>query len=150
MSKDRPRILVDQREKTPWEFKDWESDVRTMPTGDYTLEGFEKVVSVERKGGVAEFAQNLYQDRFERELARLDEVRHPFCVLEFSMEDLLSYPKGSGIPYSRYKYLRSTGPSLLRRLNQYQLRFRARFVFAGAQGKAFVVSLFKRVLECTV
>lgn len=56
------KIVRDQREKAPWYFHDIEarkgegggfvvveSIVRTLKTGDYTIDGFERSLSVERK-----------------------------------------------------------------------------------------------------
>ncbi|MBN1605497.1 MAG: hypothetical protein JW940_02635 [Polyangiaceae bacterium] len=47
---ERPRILVDHREKRPWAFSD-AVDVETvvLPTADYSLAGFSDQVAVERK-----------------------------------------------------------------------------------------------------
>ena len=117
-------------------------------TGDYTIVGFEETLVIERKGSIAEFAGNLYQPRFEAELARLSEYPHPFVVLEFTIEDIFNFPASSNIPRSRWKYLRVTPASFLKRICEFQQRFpRVHFIFAGTRGKAFAASQFKRLLE---
>ena len=57
------KVIKDTREQNGWFFTPYEKcsgmEVKTLHTGDYTLEGFEDVVCIERKGCVAEIAMNL-------------------------------------------------------------------------------------------
>ena len=48
-------------------------DVSTLHTGDYTLEGFEDVVCIERKACVSEIAMNLGKKKnaFNAEMERM-------------------------------------------------------------------------------
>jgi len=47
------KVLVDTREQCPWKFTEnsWcsGSEITTLKTGDYTLEGFEDKLCVEKK-----------------------------------------------------------------------------------------------------
>jgi hypothetical protein len=138
-------VLVDTREQIPWEFPG--SRPATLKTGDYTLEGFETSLCVERKRNTGEIAANLTQDRFERELGRMDEFPFSFVVCEFTLADLLAFPRNSGIPPHRWKWVRLTPQFLLKRVMELQLAFKARWVFAGDHGRAYASSLFKRIVE---
>lgn len=71
---DLPVIVVDTREQTPLAFETLPSKVGTLTSGDYSVEGLEHVLAVERKS-VADLVGSLTQgrDRFERELHRLRE-----------------------------------------------------------------------------
>jgi DNA excision repair protein ERCC-4 len=145
------RVIRDTREQAGWSFPAKERCLGTvegtLPTGDYSLAGYEDVLAVERKGTVAEFAQNVNESRFERELARLDSFMYPFVVLEFDLSDLLRFPEGTNIPRHLWGSLRVTPQFLLKRLNDFQVAHRAHFVFAGRFGRQFVSSLFKRVVD---
>ena len=73
----RPAIIVDTREQTPLDFRWTEAEVVVtgLPTGDYSLVGYESLIAVERKS-----LSDLYgcigreRERFERELVRLEEI----------------------------------------------------------------------------
>jgi hypothetical protein len=149
------KVIQDTREKQGWEFapsKHCEGMVvGTLKTGDYTLEGYEDVLCIERKGSVSEVSGNLcHPDKwpaFERELARLDAFPHPFIILEFTIDQLVQHPIGSGIPKSRFWQVKVKGPFLLKRLIEIQLDHRCQIVFAGDRGKEYASSIFKRVVE---
>ena len=67
-----PTIIVDTREQTPLPFANLPTERRTLATGDYSILGFERDFSVERKS-VADLVQSLTRerDRFSRELQRM-------------------------------------------------------------------------------
>lgn len=147
------RIVCDSRERSGWSFAaDLKksclgSVTRALKTGDYAVEGHEMALVVERKATTAELARNLGEKRFYDELERLDAVGHPHLVCEFTLADLLAFPKGSGVPPYLWRRLRATGPSLLARLHALQLKYRTRVTFAGKDGKAFTHSLFRQYLR---
>jgi hypothetical protein len=118
-----------------------------LDQGDYSIQGLESLVIIERKGGIAEFASNVTQNRFEEELVRLDTVKYPWVLLEFNMSNLLAYPKGSGIPKKKWKQLRFNGFYILKRMLELEMQFRSRVIFCGSDGKIVASSIFKRVTE---
>lgn len=88
-----PTVLVDTREKDPWEFKGRE--VRVMPAalaqGDYTLRGAQGAggVIIERKSVEDLFlTMTRGAERFQRELERIKKVGYAFScvVVEGSLE----------------------------------------------------------------
>lgn len=123
--------------------------VEGLPTGDYTVRGLETVLCIERKASTGEFSQNVSQARFTRELERMREFQYAFVVLDFSMDDILNFPANSGIPNSKWKYLRVTPEYLHRRLCELMVQFpNISFVLAGkGGGSAVAYSLMKRVID---
>lgn len=96
-------ILIDSREQHPYQFQGLISDarqgrrpitvrqeVRGLPTGDYSLEGCEAQIAVERKSA-ADLFHTLGQgrDRFERELVRLADLPVAAVVVEAEWSEIL-------------------------------------------------------------
>jgi hypothetical protein len=120
----------------------------TLGTGDYSLIGFEDRFVIERKGRSSEFAGNLFEARFLRELDRLDAFQHAFVFLEFHLSDLVHWPATSGIPASRRKQLRLTAPAYVKRFWELTLQHpNIHFQFVGDHGREAASSLFKRIVE---
>lgn len=153
MSCPKYTIIIDSREQQPWEFRASTrcagTVVEKLDEGDYSLRGCESVFRIERKASTAEIAMNLNEKRFLRVLERLDNIQHAFVVCEFTLADLLAFPANSGIPRSKWRHLRVTAPFLLRRIQELELNYRARWVFAGEQARDYAMGLFKRIMECT-
>lgn len=127
--------------------------IATLKTADYTIEGCESIFAVERKGSVAEIAQNLTTsskwDDFKNELIRLEEFQFPFVICEFPLSLLKTFPIGSGIPKDRWPSIKVTPQFLLMRLEQIWLHFKTKWIFADTPGLGREVAsgLFKRVSE---
>ncbi len=142
-------ILRDSREKLNhgWMFEEDDfikrTNIYSLPTGDYTIRGYENDFIIERKGSTSEFANNIFEERFERELVRLEEFKHPFIVLEFSFEDLLTYPVNSGIPPKFWNKVKLNGKFLVSAFNRYQMKYKTKFILAGKNGMDCAKSLFK-------
>ena len=71
---------------------------RRLKTGDYSIVGLEADFTIERKGSVSEFFGNVMEKRFERELVRLNMMKYPYILLEFTQADIDKFPVDSGIP----------------------------------------------------
>lgn len=145
-------VIRDTREQAGWLFPAQEPNCLgtvpgTLKTGDYSLKGYEKIFTIERKGSVAEFAQNVCQKRFERELQRLDNFEYPFIVLEFTMADIIEWPQSSGLGPAIIKKLRLSPQFLLKRLNEFQLQYKTKIMLVGGYGRFVASSLFKRICE---
>lgn len=150
-------IIRDTREKQGWDFppdgKCMGIEVATMRTGDYTLKGFEDLICIERKKSPSELAGNLgiKKKPFEAEMQRMKDFKYPFIVCEFSMTDLLEYPKNSDIPRSKLDKVIIGGKYMLKCLLEYQLEYNIKILFCdNAQHAATVAaSLMKRLYEIT-
>jgi len=146
-------VLRDTREKEGqgWSFRKSSrcggTVTRKLDTGDYTLEGLENYLTIERKGSVSEWAKNVTEARFERELERLDAIQHPWILLEFNMTDLMNYPVGSGIPRAKWRYLKFRGPFILKKMTEMMMQHRVRIVLCGSNGKEVASNIFKRTVE---
>ncbi len=99
-------VHIDQREKNPFRFTGLCADAAKnkrplivptefvhMPTGDYTVAGFESRVCVERKS-LADLFSTLSQhrERFEREHQRMAEMHRAMVVVEAPWYDVCHFP----------------------------------------------------------
>jgi ERCC4-type nuclease len=148
-------ILRDTREKQGWDFpRDalclGVEDI-ALKTGDYSMKGHESVICIERKKEVAEIAGNIgkYKKRFEAELERLRAFRYAYIVCEFSLQDIIDYPKFSRVPKQRRENISITGKYVLKCLIEYQLKYGVHVIFCeNAENAAvFARSLMKRIHE---
>ena len=64
-------IIIDTREQQPWAFKHHSVANRKLDTGDYSMEGFEDIFTIERKKSISEIANNIVESRFSNALERL-------------------------------------------------------------------------------
>ena len=83
------RIIVDTREQQPWSFEDYSTSIAKLDTGDYSIEGLEEIICIERKKSVSEVANNITESRFKDVINRLKEIKYPFVLLEFDLNDVL-------------------------------------------------------------
>ena len=77
---------------------------RRLQTGDYTIEGFEKILAVERKDSILEVALNIsgkHRKRFEAAIQRLARFKHKYFIIEDDPKNILrtvrKLPKKSSI-----------------------------------------------------
>jgi ERCC4-type nuclease len=142
------KIIRDTREQKGWDF-DKTADclgftVGKLDTGDYSVEGVPDLC-VERKGCVGEIAGNFFEDRWEDVLGRMSQFKHSYIICEFELKDVVTYP------YNMPKFLRDKikvrGPTLLKKISEYEVKYGVRFVFAGKYGKQYFMSLAKRLCQ---
>lgn len=88
-----PRIAIDTRENLRYMFDGYESFRTTLATGDYSLEGFEDRLAVERKNhSDAWGCLTDGRKRFERCLERLALLDRAAIVIEASMAEFVVPP----------------------------------------------------------
>ena len=85
----QPIILVDSREQTPLLFANLTTERATLATGDYSVKGFERDFSIERKS-IGDLVQSLThgRDRFSRELQRMRAFDFRRLLIVGSLSDL--------------------------------------------------------------
>jgi ERCC4-type nuclease len=99
-------IAVDTREQAPWSFLGIKADAKdnekpllvktvqkTLQTGDYSIEGLEGQIAVERKSHsdlVGSVSSG--RDRFEREFVRMSTMPYAAVIVEASMAEILHHP----------------------------------------------------------
>lgn len=95
ISKSDLTIIVDTREQRPLEFKSAKTIPGTLHEGDYSLEGYEKKVSIERKS-LSDLLGSLgrNRDRFFQEVLRLEPYQFSAIVIE---SDLATIKKGNWV-----------------------------------------------------
>tara|TARA_Y100000356_G_C11187416_1_gene250211 strand:- start:235 stop:717 length:483 start_codon:yes stop_codon:yes gene_type:complete len=144
-------VIKDTREQEGWFFTQTtacDGMVREkLDTGDYSLRGYEELLAIERKGKISEFARNIVENRFERELERLEDFDYPFMLLEFDMKDVLDYPRSSKLPNSKRRLTKVTGGFILKRIIEFQIRYKTKILLCGEEGWKVALSIFKRVVE---
>tara|TARA_R110002020_G_scaffold133090_3_gene297017 strand:+ start:3824 stop:4279 length:456 start_codon:yes stop_codon:yes gene_type:complete len=146
-------IIQDTREQNPFSFAfyDCETTIATLKTGDYTLQGYEEVIAIERKKSTSELATNLgkYKDRFEREMERLSKFDHKYIVCEFTEADLLQFPKNSSIPKRIVKYIRMNGKFMRKQLYKYEDEYGVQIIFCDGKAEAEreVMEIFGEIVQ---
>jgi DNA excision repair protein ERCC-4 len=131
------RIVIDTREKHPYSFdgSDRGTIRKALPAGDYSLEGFEDSIAIERKS-LDDWVNTIIHNRgrFTKELAKLRDYLFAAVVIEASIHDVMTH-----------QYKSDTTPgSVLNISNSIDMAYApVRVVFAGsrAAGVATVLSL---------
>jgi ERCC4-type nuclease len=140
-------VIRDTREQTGWWFP--ESDecagttVSKLDTGDYTIRGLENEFVIERKKNLAEFAQNIVESRFEREMERLAQFRDAFLLIDCSPSDIDIFPANSGIPRHLHSKSRISPNFILSKLRYYQNKFGVYIILTEGMGKTWAERLFR-------
>lgn len=90
---DKPTIIIDTREKQPYAFDEEKAkSVRgKLDAGDYSLDGLESKVAVERKS-LADFVSTVLRGRrrFSKELRKLAQMDAACVVVEADLIDVIS------------------------------------------------------------
>ncbi len=88
---DMPPVVIDTREQHPYAFPG--AVTGTLPTGDYSLQGCEDRIAIERKTKSDAYA-SLGRDRprFRREVERLGALAYGAIVVEAGLPDFLRPP----------------------------------------------------------
>jgi DNA excision repair protein ERCC-4 len=88
---DRLKIVIDTREQKGWTFSGSQVDVvrKALPAGDYSVEGLETKVVLERKN-LGDFVNTVIHDwiRFRKELIRLSGYDFAAVVVEADAADV--------------------------------------------------------------
>lgn len=148
-------VIKDTREQEGYFFSAFNTCAgmieQKLDTGDYTIQGFEDKICIERKGCVEELAVNLGQKKqaFMNEIERMKVFPHKFLILEFSLEDLVKFPDETRIPIKNKASLKITGKYMLKCLFEFQLYNDIHILFCGNKYNAFlaVSSILKRINE---
>ncbi len=148
-------VIKDTREQDGYFFSAFNTCAgmieQKLDTGDYTVQGLEDKICIERKGCVEELAVNLGQKKqaFMNEIERMEAFPHKFLILEFSLEDLVKFPDETRIPIKNKASLKITGKYMLKCLFEFQLYNDIHILFCGNKYNAFlaVSSILKRINE---
>lgn len=92
----KPTLIIDTREKTPWDFDgddEFEAIEHTkLDGGDYSIKGMEHIIAIERKANADELFNNFTQnkERIFAEFERLKDHKLKIIVIEQSCEDVFN------------------------------------------------------------
>jgi len=136
MKKDEFNIIVDTREQNPWEFGNHTTSRIKLDTGDYSIEGLEHLLAIERKQSVSEVANNITEKRFPAFLERLSEIPHRFMLFEFDLEDVYNFPIGSDIPKDKWNKLRVSNNYILKYLSLININYNIQTIYCGDAANA--------------
>lgn len=93
-----PPIIIDKREQLPYSFKTVSDPPpvtknSTLKSGDYSIEGFEHLVAIERKTPEDLFgSMGRRRKPFEREFQRLAELKYACLMIEDDWWNILKNP----------------------------------------------------------
>lgn len=158
MKKNNFTIIQDTREQTPFKFvldgaeETVAVEIGTLKTGDYSIQGLEDKLCIERKASVEELANNLGREwsRFQNELERMRSFPHAFIVCEFSIPDVFDYPENSmRMKNSQKEKVKLTGKFIIKKIMEIELEYNVKFMFCNNKYYACraVYSLMKRTNE---
>lgn len=84
-------IIIDTREQRPYFFPEFTTAPAALPAGDYSIQGWEKLIAVERKT-LSDYIGSISQGRkrFMRELQKLQSYWYACIVVEANMEDIFN------------------------------------------------------------
>ncbi len=123
------RIVIDTREQEPYGFACGVVR-RALPAGDYSADGYEDVVAVERKS-LPDFSRTTIHEfaRFAAELDQLAHLPHACVVVEGDLDHVLRGQAGAA--------LRGVSPeSLLGAAVHIQVRFGVPVIWCGSRQAA--------------
>jgi DNA excision repair protein ERCC-4 len=90
---DKTIIVVDTREQFPFRFCSPEIQIvkKALPAGDYSIDGFETTIAVERKE-LNDYVNTIIRDkdRFKRELLKLQQYQDACIVVEASLQEIMN------------------------------------------------------------
>lgn len=149
MSNNNFTIIVDTREQKPWVFSDHATAVQKLDTGDYSVQGLEHLLCIERKRNVSEIANNITESRFKDVLSRMSKYRFPFILLEFDLQQVLDFPIGSDIPKSVWPKIKISPKYILKCIMEMSLLYNIYVIFCGSKPNAeiYATSIMKKVYD---
>jgi ERCC4-type nuclease len=124
-------IIIDTREQQPWKFENYTIANTKLDTGDYSIEGLEDILAIERKKSASEFANNVVEKRFVDVVERLSNIKYAFLLLEFDLKDILKYPFGSTVPKKVWNKIRISPAFLMKHILELQMYHNIIVCFCG-------------------
>lgn len=149
MKHDDFTIIVDTREQIPWEFGFHITAKKKLNAGDYSIEGLEHILSIERKKSVSEIANNITEKRFVRALDKMAKIPHKFILMEFDVDDIYNFPVGTDIPKKLWDKLKVSNKYIIKYLIEIQLNYDIHIIYCGDSDNAekLAISIMRRIYE---
>lgn len=125
-------IIIDTREQQPWSFEQYTTASRKLDTGDYSIEGLEDILCIERKKSISEVANNITESRFINVIDRMSHYKYAFLLLEFNLEQVLNYPIGSNLPKKLWDKVKISPAFIVKHILELQLNHNIKVLFCGS------------------
>jgi ERCC4-type nuclease len=122
---------------------------QALPTGDYTVRGFERELCIERKATVTEIAQNVTKDRFLRELDRMLEYKYRYLICEFDIPEVLGWPHNSPYLAKIVNKIRVNPQFIMSSFAMMQVEYGINVIFCSTRfyAECCAVNIMKRISE---
>ncbi len=154
MVRSKPVLLVDSREKTPYDFEgdDAFSAIKhtKLDAGDYSIEGLSHIIVIERKASVDELFLNFTKDikRIHAEFERLKDHKIKVIMIEATCEDVMN-------PYKYYinqKGINKHSPKMpvavvINGLTNLMLQHNVHVFFGGNKAQSMTRGILLRAYE---
>tara|TARA_Y100001938_G_scaffold134373_1_gene194756 strand:- start:655 stop:1110 length:456 start_codon:yes stop_codon:yes gene_type:complete len=145
------KIIRDTREQQGFQFfAQAEIIEQALDAGDYTIEGLEDFIRIERKASTGELYHNLAKKtmkaRFHREMEKLDTIHNAYIVCEFPESFLYTFPENSGIPKSKRKYMKIGAKYFRKLIHEIEDKYDVEFIYCDSKDHAEEVT-FKLLKE---
>lgn len=127
--KDDFTVIVDTREQKPWRIEKYATASKKLDTGDYSIDGFEDILAIERKRNVSEIANNITEKRFMDVIERLKNYKYAFILLEFNINNVLTYPIGSNIPQRMWDKIKISPAFIMKNILDWQIKYGINVMF---------------------
>jgi ERCC4-type nuclease len=149
MKEENFTIIVDTREQIPWEFGFHTTSRKKLNAGDYSIEGLEHILSIERKKSVSEIANNITEKRFVRALDKIAKIPHKFILMEFDVDDIYNFPVGTDIPKRLWDKLKVSNKYIIKYLTEIQINYDIHVIYCGDSDNAerLAISIMRRIYE---
>lgn len=143
------KVIIDTREQQPWIFERTTAEHKKLDTGDYSVEGYENILCIERKKSVSEIANNITESRFKDVIERMNKYKYAFLILEFNLNDIYRYPIGSNVPKHMWNKIKISSGFIIKNLLELQLKNNIKVLFCDNANNAskIALSLMKKVYE---
>lgn len=140
-------VIIDTREQQPWSFKEYTTANHKLDTGDYSIQGLENIICIERKKSISEFANNIVESRFKDVVMRMSQLKYAFLLLEFDLADMLNYPIGSTVPKKMWDKIKINPAFLVKNIIDLQLQHNVQVYFCGnaANAEKLAAYIFKKI-----
>ncbi len=143
-------IIIDSREKKPLSFS-FPVIVTKLDTGDYSLQGFEDKLCIERKGSINEWYQNCVQKRFWNEMDRTKTFPMRYLLLEFEPEDIDNLPYSLKLPKKIWSKMKINPKYIWKCLHRVQFEYQVITLFTKTRENSIKVieDIIARINEST-
>lgn len=135
MSNQCAKIIIDSREKQPHSFNA-ETIVTKLETGDYSIEGFENQVCIERKGSLTEVYNNFTEKRFWNEMERMRDYPYRYIIFEFPILDMENFPYSLRLPKKIWSRLKITPKYLFSCVRKLEYEYQIIVLFVNNRQKS--------------